>query len=56
MIKAPSQTYSDWLEKASLIQQVHFHDKEVKNLHVELSKFMAFSADFLSHKQLERFS
>ena len=29
MIKAPSQTYSDWLEKASLIQQVHFHNKEV---------------------------
>ena len=53
MYKAPSQSYEEWLEKARLIRQVHFHDKEINNLHVNLSEFMAFSAEFLSQEDLE---
>ena len=53
MYKAPSHSYDEWLGKARLICQIYFHDKEINNLHVKLSEFMAFTAEFLSREDLE---
>ena len=53
MNKSTIPTYSDWLQKARLIQQIHANDKEIGHIHVEISEFMNFFGEDMTLEELE---
>ena len=53
MNRSTLPTYSDWLLKASLIQQIHMNDKELSNIHVEIPEFMNFFSKDMTLEELE---
>ena len=53
MNKSTAPTYSEWLLKASLIQQIHRNDKELSNIHVEISEFLNFFSEEMTLEELE---
>ena len=46
-------SYEEWLEKSDLIRRIHFYDKQLSKLHVELDEFLTFCTEDLSQYYLE---
>ena len=53
MSQCTPNSYEEWLEKSDLIRRIHFYDKQLSKLHVELDEFLTFCTDDLSQHDLE---